>query len=322
MELVVSDGAVRCRWRQAGNAARVEPGHAGVDLSAVLEDFKPREFDGIVLCTGSVDAEWPNDLELLSLVFARTRRRWAGQAWQRVPRRLVPLGLAAAVLTAMVTAWPLLLEPAPAPASSSRPTIEEARARVQRALATTAGGRLVASIERRTIHVTGMAEDAREAMASRAALNAHRGPYPAVPRFTVATDIAEAIRGTSGLTNASVRHVGDGVFDVVADVTDERAARAALDRMGADLAPTVKRITARLERIYPSDPLGPVLSRSQQDGLTVVQTRDGVKHLVIQSPRAVAPPPVSVSAAAPRSRPVRSPAQVTATATSPKGLTP
>jgi type III secretion protein D len=109
---------------------------------------------------------------------------------------------------------------------------------------------------------------------------------------------------------------------VVADVTDERAARAALDRMGADLAPAVKRIDASFEKIYPNDPLGPILSRSQLEGLSVVQTRDGVKHLVMEASGLPPDPPVPAPAVPPRSKPVRSSALTTAKATSTKGLTP
>lgn len=282
LELVVDEEVVTCRWSQPSGKSR-DGARATVKRSAVLDNLEPREFDGIVLCAGPVDSEWPSDVQLLSLVFATAPKRVAKWARRRFRDYLVPLALASALVAGVLVASPLLDAATPA---QTAPTIEEVRTRVQRALEQIASGHFTTSVQYRTIYVTGMAEDTQEAAASRAAIMAQRGRYTVVPRFAVASDIAETIRGTVGLTNPSVRHLGGGVFSVVADVTDERAARAALDRMSADLAPTVKKIIASLERIYPSDPLGPILSRSQQEGISVVQTRDGVKHLVMETPDA------------------------------------
>lgn len=318
LELVVDDQSVTCRWSRPGKGTRGSES-APVERRIALDDFEPREFDGIVLCAGPVDKEWPSDVKLLSLVFAIAPKRVVKWARRRFPAYLVPFGLASALVAGAVMAFPLLKA---APPAAAAPTIAEVRAQLQHALDRVAGAHLATEIQYHTIYVTGMVEDAREATASRAVLSAHRGPYPLVPRFAVAADIAETIRGTAGLTNPTVRHLGNGVFSVTADVTDERAARAALDRMSADLAPSVKKITASLEKIYPNDPLGPILSRSQQEGLSVVQTRDGVRHLVMDAADAQQNLPHPAQPTKSRARPAHTPAVLTATANATKGPTP
>ena len=328
LQLTIDRHAVRCSWHQSGPAAAGKPrrpaaGGADIDHSLPLADLEPREFDGIVLCIGPVDEPWPTDVQLLSVVFAPVPNRVARWALERVPRRGMFIAVAGLVVISLGLSLPWLNA---APVQPLPPTLEETRARIQLALDRVAGGRLRAQVENRSIFVSGMAETSQEAEAGRAAIAANRGPHIAVPRFAVATDIAEAIRSTAGLTNPSVRHVGGGVFVVEAEVTDERAARNALDRMSADLAPAVTQIKASFEKIYPNDPLGPILSRSQIDGLSVVQTRDGVKHLVLDATKELTnePPdaPAAAAASAPKpSQPV-SAQQATARAVSLKGATP
>jgi type III secretion protein D len=316
LELSVAGGPVSCRWFEGPTGAGGRPEG---EKRLVLTDLVPREFDGIVLCVGPADGAWPSDVELLSLVFAPTPKRVARWARDRLPRRLVPAMLAAGVVSAVVMAWPGFEVSATPP---PLPTLEASRALVQHELDRVTGGRLVAVAENGTLFLTGLAEDAQDAAAGRAAVDALRVPYNVVPRFAVATAIAETLRGTGGLTNPTVRHEGSGVFSVTAEVTDERAARAALDRIAADLAPAVTKVNASFERIFPNDPLGPILSRSQQEGLSVVQTRDGVKHIVIEAARTVPAEPFPPRPDAMPAADARPPAMTTAHATSLKGATP
>ena len=324
VELTVAEDGVSCRWYEGAEVPAAPDARPGNERRVALDDLAPREFDGIVLCVGPAEGAWPSDVELLSVVFAPTPKRVARWARDRLSPRLLPLVMAAGVVGAVVVAWPWLeTSPPPVPL----PSIEESRALAQRELDRVTGGRLVAVAEHGTIFLTGLAEDAQDAASGRAAVEALRVPYNVVPRFAVASAIAETLRGTGGLTNPTVRHEGGGVFSVAAEVTDERAARAAVDRIAADLAPAVTKVNASFERIFPNDPLGPILSRSQQDGLSVVQTRDGVKHIVIEAARLPAPtaraelspePP----APTPTAVPMRPAAVTTAQATATKGATP
>ena len=65
LELVVAADGVTCRWY--GQATPAAPdARPEAERRLVLADLAPREFDGIVLCVGPVDAPWPCDVQLLA----------------------------------------------------------------------------------------------------------------------------------------------------------------------------------------------------------------------------------------------------------------
>ncbi|SFQ04324.1 hypothetical protein [Variovorax sp. 770b2] len=276
--LCVSGESVTASWQETPPADAEGAGRKPVERSMVLAELAPREFDGIVLCVGPRKRPWPNDVQLLSAVFSPPRKSVVRWVREGPFARLLPWLFTAAMAASIGLLWPGFEARSQ---SVPEPTLEEARVILQRALDKVSPGELTASIELRTIYVNGLVEDGQHAAAARATLAAARVPYTVVSRFAVATDIAETIRGAAGLMNASVRHNGGGVFSVVADVTDERAARASIDRIGADLSPVVKTINASLSKTLGNDPMGPILSRMDQDRLSVVQTRDGVKHIAM-----------------------------------------
>jgi type III secretion protein D len=100
-------------------------------------------------------------------------------------------------------------------------------------------------------------------------------------RFGVASEIAESIRSSVGLSGAEVKHVGDGVFSFAAESADARTTRQAIDRVVADLGPLVRRVDVSLEQTEKKRPEVPILSSMRDDEISIVQTRDGQKHLVI-----------------------------------------
>lgn len=245
-----------------------------------LADFEPREFEGTVICLGPAQGTWPSDVALLDQVFKPTAGRvvrWAGAGLRT--RRVALISGAAVVTLSLVVS--VVLAGAKRP-QGPMPTLESARDGLQHDLDALVDGRLQVRIDATGLVVTGLLDTPEQATAVRAAMQARRGSFPALPRFTLATDVAETIRGTVGLPNAAVRHVGGGVFTYVAEAADEPAARAAIERVSADLAQTVKRIDATFERTEGKES-GPILSRFTSDGISVVQTRDGVKHLVVKS---------------------------------------
>lgn len=280
LSLCVSGESVTASWQEALPADAKGSGRKPVERSMVLAELAPREFDGIVLCVGPRKKPWPNDVQLLSAVFSPPRKSVVRWVREGPFARFLPWVFTAAMTTSIGLLWPGFEARSQ---SAPEPSLEEARVILQRALDEVTPGELSASIELRTIYVSGLVEDNRQAASVRATLAAAYVPYTVVSRFAVATDIAETIRGAAGLMNASVRHNGGGVFSVVADVTDERAARASIDRIGADLSPVVKTINANLSKTLGNDPMGPFLSRLDQDRLSVVQTRDGVKHIAMSS---------------------------------------
>jgi type III secretion protein D len=275
------DDSVVIEWTPQAAALDEVPDAAAPQVQwRKLADFEPREFDGTVICVGPAKGVWPPDIALLDAVFKPTPGRvakWAGSKLRT--RRVAAIGAGAVVTLALVFSAVVAGARRPPPPA---PSIETARAELQLQLDRVADGRLQVKIEPVGLVVTGMVDTLEQAAAVRAVMQARRGPFPPLPRFTLATDVAETIRGTVGLPNATVKHVGDGVFTYVAEAADEAAARAAIERVSADLASTVKRIDATFERTEGRE-AGPILSRLTVDGISIVQTRDGVKHLVVKS---------------------------------------
>jgi type III secretion protein D len=275
------DGEVMAEWTPTEPAHGETPGSAGAPQPQwrKLTDFEPREFEGTVLCVGPAHGTWPADVALLDAVFQPTPQRvarWAGSKLRT--RRVAALSAAAVVALGLVVS--VVLAGARRP-QAPVPTLETARASLQQELDSLQAGQLQVKVEQTALVVSGLLDNADQATTVHAAVRAQRGPFTILPRFTVASDVAETIRSTVGLPNATVRHVGDGVFSYVAEAADERAARAAIERVSSDLAPAVKRIDATFEHTESSS--GPILSRFTADGISVVQTRDGVKHLVVKS---------------------------------------
>jgi type III secretion protein D len=252
-----------------------------------LDDFVPCDFDGVVACIGPVDGDWPEDAALL----ARARRPQASLAARAVqvaagPRRVPVLAGAVVLSLALVGAGWKVAAAASKPRPLPRPTLEATRVDLQRALERVAAGRLQVIAAQDSLAVDGLVETSDEARAVRTVLDAARSPYPVVPRFSTASDVAETIRSAVGLPDAQVKYTGDGVFRLVVKATDVAAAQAAVVRVGVDLAPTVKRIDAVLEDVAdkPRATLPPLLASFTSDDVSFIQTRDGVKHLVLGGP--------------------------------------
>jgi type III secretion protein D len=276
------DDGVMAEWSPRQSADDAAEGTAAAPAQwRKLADFEPREFDGTVLCVGPAKGTWPSDVTLLDTVFQPTPgrvARWAG-ARLRTRRMAAVGGTVALVLGVLVS---VVVAGGRRPPEPAVPTLQEAQAALQAELERLAPAALHVRLEQSTLVITGMVDTLEQANAACAAIQARRGTYAALPRFTQASEIAEAIRGTVGLPNATVRHLGDGVFTYVAEAADERAARAAIDRVTTDLAPAVKRNDATFEQVEGGEAGGPILSRFTADGISVVQTRDGVKHLVVK----------------------------------------
>jgi type III secretion protein D len=100
----------------------------------------------------------------------------------------------------------------------------------------------------------------------------------------VAQELVDTLRSSIGIPGAQVRHLGGGGFAIEAEVRDFAAARAAIDRVVADLAPHVRHVeftdTASGQRLNGQ----PVMAAYSDGHTSIVQTRDGVIHLVVTSP--------------------------------------
>jgi type III secretion protein D len=275
LHLTVGTDDVTACWHAAGSAEHTTP----ADREPIsLIDLCPQRLGGVMLCVGPAYVAWPSDATLLDSNARRPAEAHArpGMPWLRGLRRdlLAIFGVVAVAGAAWVV---LSAYAAPLP-----PTLEASRAAVQRAVDEVSAGRLAVRTEGRALVVSGLVDSVESAAAMRRAIDLSRGPHGVLPRYAIVTEVVEAIRGSVGLPNASIKHLGDGVFSYTAETADTKAARLALDRVSAELTPTVRRIEASLEHIGAADST-PMLSRLTTDGLSVVQTRDGVKHMVVRS---------------------------------------
>lgn len=162
------------------------------------------------------------------------------------------------------------------------PTLEASCAALQRTLDGVAAGRLSVRVSQGSLSIDGLIDNAEQLRAVNAALKASPLPYPLQSKVSVASDVAETIRNAVGLPGAQIAYKGAGIFSYSVKANDVAATQASLDRVSADLSPVVKRIDAVLEEPAAPQPPGPaVLSSLSADGVSVMETRDGVKHLVL-----------------------------------------
>ena len=147
-------------------------------------------------------------------------------------------------------------------------------------------GRLHVSEFKGGLVVEGLVDDTRQAALAAHAIDAAPPQFLVARHVSVATDVAETIRSAVGLAGARIAYRGNGVFDYSVATDDVAATQAAVDRVAADLAPTVRRIDAVLQENAGAQPAAPsVLSAlTTEDGVNVMETRDGVKHVVITDP--------------------------------------
>lgn len=247
-----------------------------------FDDFVPVDFGGVRVCTGPSDSDWPDDAALLAATRAVAPSGSLAAVRQRLvahPARAVPGALA--VIVAMVSAgW--LVSASSKANEAPAPTLETSRATLQHAIDGVAAGRLSVRIAQGSLSIDGLLDNAEQLRAVNAALKTAPAGFPLQQHVSVATDVAETIRNAIGLPGAQIAYRGAGVFSYAVKANDVAATQASIDRVTADLTPLVKRIDAVLEEpATPQPPSPSVLSSLSTDGVSVMETRDGVKHLVL-----------------------------------------
>jgi len=257
-----------------------------------FDDWAPVDFAGVILCLGPTGKDWPERAQLmqgLRSVEAAIAPPVAVRPPRKLDRRLVAWG--GTGLVAIVAAgW--IVTASSEPNEPRVPTLRTAGADLQRVLDNTTRNRLQVSEASGALVVDGIVDDARQAQQAMQAIDGVPRSIKVVRRFSVASEIAETIRTSVGLAGARIDYRGNGVFSFNAITSDVAATQSDLNRVAVDLAPTVRRIDAVLEEPpMPHPPLPAVLSAlTTDDGIDVMETRDGVKHLVLSSP-----PPSSAS---------------------------
>jgi type III secretion protein D len=284
----------------AGGPAAAEP----VQRTQALVEFHPRAFADIVVCIGPVEADWPSDMELLGRAFRpvsppKPEPRKSHVALRKASAFVISVGfvLSAAVWASMsfMQASSQAADVAPDSPARVEQSLREAAARI-------GGVAIKVASDHGALVVTGLLETREQAHELRDAIAALPHTVRVSPRFSVVQELIEGIRSGAGLADAQVKHMGSGVFLFTAEAPNPEATRAAIDRLALDLAPAVKRIDVSLEQTAAKTAApaaqaganaqpGPLLSAFSDGDVSVVQTRDGAKHLVMskQDPNPAGP---------------------------------
>lgn len=276
---------------------RFEPLTLRVDREAVVarwpgatahalrfDDRVPVDFAGVVLCLGPSDEEWPERAQLmLALRSVEAAIAPSAAARRGLDRRIVAWG-GTSMIALVAAGW--IATASSEPREARVPTLQSALIDLQHALDRTTAGRLHVDEASGALVVDGIVDDALQARQAIQAIEALPRSIKVVRRFSVASEIVETIRTSVGLPGARIDYRGNGVFAFNAVTSDVAATQAELDRVASDLAPTVRRVDAVLEEPpVPRPSLPAVLSAlTTEDGINVMETRDGVKHLVMSSP--------------------------------------
>lgn len=274
-----ADGVVTLRWPVQPPSTRAAASRATGAMAA----FHPEGFGDIVLCIGPADDVWPTDMELLARAFQPKRarvREWVGAH----ARRVAALGVSAAMVLVAAVWFGVGLVQTPSVASAPPLSVERVASDLRASLARAGQSAIEVHAAAVGLEISGLVESREDARAIRQLLSALPGEVATAARFAVAQELTETLRTSIGIPGAKVRHLGHGVFSVEAEVDNVVVARAAIDRVVADLAPHVKRVefadTGAIQRLN-----GQPVTAAYSDGYTsIVQTRDGAIHLAVTSP--------------------------------------
>jgi type III secretion protein D len=289
---VGDSGSVIARWTDTPSAAdaaqsqgtepRPKPELAHQHCFA---DFQPRAFGDIVLCIGPLDQAWPTDLQLLRSTFQPSPKRMVHWAGTRLRGSATSVLSGAGVLSLCVIGSVLMMG-APK-ASKPVDTPASVVAQVQQAVNQSGLPGLkveAAAMPAAGVLVSGMVTGPEQARSLGNALATVVSALPVTQRVSLASDVAESIRSTVGLAGAEVKYMGDGVFAFTGEAANTTAVRQAINRVTVDLGNAVRRIDVTLEQGDKKPIEVPILSSMNDGEISVVQTRDGVKHLVVTEP--------------------------------------
>jgi len=279
-------------WRHVPITLQIEEGKPTMLLVAApdrdaeaseLADFAARRFGDIVLCTGPEGGAWPSDLELLSqLVQPAATTPAAGKDPGGKPLTRSPHGtmlIAGAIAaTALLAGFTTIV----VRASTTAPKVQETtnlQARVWQAVESSKMPGVSVQQIGSQVAVEGLLPDNESVARLRTTLQ----PFAAeslVHRYASATDVARSITEALGNPGLTASYRGQGVFVVGGSSLALDKVRESTQRIAADLAPLVQRIDIAAAELPPPErvPVGAMLSAN---GLQYVQTRDGVKHLVM-----------------------------------------
>ncbi len=248
----------------------------------LLIDFAPMQFDETILCIGLEDAQWPSDLELLSMLLTRpAETRVVDEHKKR--RRYVGAAVACCTIGAVIVAGSLMTTMQMSRGAALPNTAEERARSITAALAAAHVSGLRAQAQGGNVAVTGMLSNPNDDQTVRSILN-RLSPAGVSRNYDVAQDQARSIEDALGVPGAHVRYLGAGEFAVAGTVKSLADLDIALARVRADLDSNVKTITVQATELSKSkeQQAAEAVAYSEMissNGVRYAQTPDGVKHI-------------------------------------------
>ena len=272
---VEPDGACRASWRVAGKPQ-----------AQAMQDGSAYVFGSTTLWAGPESADWPGRSSLLASARQVHRRpRWfhvlgrrprrGGRSWvSAVGAVAIGFGAVGGLVSALST-------PRPPP----QPTLEQVRASVQTKLDAVAPQSLEVQPWGDSLRVVGVVADAEQARKVGDALAGMPTSYPVLQRYMTAPNLLETIRAATGLDDAQISFRGQGDVLIVAAGAESASVRATVEQLAAEMKPVIRKLELRFASNAPAGAKlldhTPMRSSWQtDDGIHVVETRDGAKHLV------------------------------------------
>jgi type III secretion protein D len=291
--LIDANGNVQCTQLQAENDAHGDAEQSGDQGTAAVakpapkpylfKDLKAYVFGDIMLCVGPSDQAWPADMQLLDASFNPPPALGAGKPKFRLRSGITLIIIMLSTLTMSVIGNMSFADQSSRHAASVE-TVATTAQRLRVVLDLAYASALKIDTTPSSVVITGLLDSNQQVGPVRAAITRLNSKYPIIQNYAVATEVAESIRSSIGLPNAKVTYFKEGIFIFSADVADVEATTKAIQRVQADLVDVVKHIDVNLVLTPKKLVEPPVLSSLADDDISVVQTLDGQKHLVVIEP--------------------------------------
>ncbi len=252
-----------------------------------LADWIPQKFGEVVLCVGQAGGKWPNDAQLLSLIFSPQAP--AKEAPEELDILAAPtrhkrlLLVAAAVILGIIAININVLSQIRQRAQTEyEATVNTLPNQLQRALQQANITGLEISTRSDVVVINGMVNNSADDAVVREIIEKLNDLGRISPHYDIASRVAQNIAESLDLPNIKVEYLGKGAFQVSGIVADVASAQQALLRLAPDLSSNIKKIDSRLTGIKARTPS---YSGLMSDGnVKYVETPDGVKHLYTTEP--------------------------------------
>lgn len=263
----------------------------------VMEDFKPHRFGNVVLCVGDADAPWPSDIELLETLLSPApspstalapfeaqseaelpMEPTAGAVARRGIHAAAVVGIALMAIGCAGIALPAVLHPrGKTPQEAGVPVASVAT--LQRVLDRLHESDITVTPLGAGFSVVGVVRDSTHDAPVRTALEAV-APGRIVWRLGCADQIARDLQESLHEPTLKVSYLGHREFAVTGVARNAATVRETLTRMGADLAPMVKRIDPQFALNDTIAAPTNVESALAVDSLQYVEASDGTKQFI------------------------------------------